>query len=343
MKLIKPKHLCPGDTIATVSPSSGVAGDEGVRLRYDLACSRLRDVFGLNVVAMPHTLSGSDYVYRHPRERAGDLMQAFADPDIKGVFSTLGGDDTLRLLPYIDYQVIHDNPKVFIGYSDTTANHFMCYHAGLSSFYGPSVLVDFAEGGAMCDYTVDYLRRAVFSNEPIGKVEPSSVWTSEQHPWDEAHLNYKRRYQPNTGYEVIQGSGIAQGHLIGGNLEVMDWMRGTEIFPAHEDLNGAILFLESSFGVTPDIVRYALRALGVAGVFDGAAAILVGKPLETQYYDDYKKEYIDVTAEFGRSDIPIMYNMGFGHCCPRITIPYGALARINCADKSFEILDAGCF
>ncbi|MDR1016065.1 MAG: LD-carboxypeptidase [Coriobacteriales bacterium] len=340
--LIKPVHLKAGDLVATVSPSSGVAGDPGVRLRYDLAVRRLQEVFGLRVKAMLHCLDGSDYLYHHPEARAADLMEAFADPEVKGVFSCLGGEDTMRLLPFIDYQVIHDHPKVFLGYSDTTANHFMCLKAGLTSFYGPSVLVDFAEGGGLRPYMVEYLRRAIFSDQAIGLVEPAPDWSCQQQPWDAEHFNQPRHFQAGHDYQLLQGQGVVEGPLIGGNLEVLDWMRGTEIFPDLADFAGAIVFLESSFAVTPEIVRYALRCLGLLGVWDQVAGIIVGKPLEQGYAEAYKTEYLQTLAEFGRSDLPILYDLNFGHCDPRITIPYGAIGQIDCETQNFAILSAGC-
>ncbi len=134
-RLIKPKRLRKGDTVAIVSLSWGGLGDEQFIHKYYLAKKRLEEDFGLNVVAMPNALKGSDFIYDHPELRAKDLMDAFKDSTIKGIICAIGGDDTIRLIPYIDYKVIKDNPKIFMGYSDSTANHFMMYKAGLVSFY----------------------------------------------------------------------------------------------------------------------------------------------------------------------------------------------------------------
>lgn len=142
--LIKPPRLRPGDIVATVSLSWGGAGDENILWRYQQGKARLETRFGLRVVEMPHTLAGTAYAYEHPQERAADLMQAFTDPCIQAIFCCIGGEETIRLLPYIDFAVIRRHPKIFMGYSDTTVNHLMCWKAGLSSFYGPAVLSDFA-------------------------------------------------------------------------------------------------------------------------------------------------------------------------------------------------------
>ncbi len=163
--LKKPKKLQPGDKIATVSPSWGGAGEPELRWRYEQGVKRLEDVFGLEVVPMPNSLKGSDYLHENPRARAEDLMTAFKDKSIKGIIANIGGDDSIRLLPYINFDVIRENPKPFMGYSDVTVSHLFCYKAGISSFYGPAILTDFAENVEMDPYTVEMLNRTLFSNE----------------------------------------------------------------------------------------------------------------------------------------------------------------------------------
>ena len=118
--MIKPEKLHKGDKIAVVSLSWGGLGDEGLIHKYHIAKERLEKDFGLEVVTMPHALAGSEFVYEHPELRAKDLMDAFLDPSVKGIFSAIGGDDSVRILPYIDYEVIKNHPKIFMGYSDTT-------------------------------------------------------------------------------------------------------------------------------------------------------------------------------------------------------------------------------
>lgn len=131
MNLIKPVRLSRGDKVATISLSWGGAGDSDILWRYNVGKKRLEKEFGLEVVEMPHTLSGTDYIYNNPEKRAEDLMAAFKDKSIKAIFSCIGGDESVRLLPYIKFDVIRDNPKIFIGYSDTTVTHMICLKAGI--------------------------------------------------------------------------------------------------------------------------------------------------------------------------------------------------------------------
>ena len=143
--MIKPRRLKKGDKVAIVSLSNGMLGEKEFIHKYKLAKKRLQEDYGLNVVVMPNALKGIDYLYKHPKARAQDLMEAFQNPEIKAIFCAIGGDDTIRLLPYIDFDVIGNNPKIFTGFSDTTTNHFMMYKAGLVSYYGLSVMGSIAE------------------------------------------------------------------------------------------------------------------------------------------------------------------------------------------------------
>ena len=129
---------------------------------------------------MPNTLKGSDYLYKHPEERARDLMDAFTNSEIKGIFSCIGGDDSIRLLPYIDFDTIKRNPKIFLGYSDTTVTHFMCLKSGLLSFYGASILAEFAENIRIFDYTEECIKKVLFSSEPLGQIHAAPEWTGER-------------------------------------------------------------------------------------------------------------------------------------------------------------------
>ena len=216
--MIKPKALKYGDTVAIVSLSSGMGGDDMFYYRYLLGKERLEKIFGLKVITMPNALKGSEFLKNHPEKRAEDLMQAFQDPKIKGIICMIGGDDSIRLLPYINYDTIRKNPKIFMGYSDSTVNHFMMYKAGLVSFYGPCVLVEFAENKQMHEYTIDSIRRTLFHVSQSIDIAPSPKWTSEFLDWSNMkNQNVRRKMQhDNHGFEVLQGTGIATGELIGG-------------------------------------------------------------------------------------------------------------------------------
>lgn len=341
--LMKPGKLQKGDKIATVSPSSGLAGEAKIRPRYEQGVCRLEDIFGLEVDAMPNSQKGIDYLYEHPEARADDLMQAFRDDSIKGIIANIGGEDSIRLLPHIDFEVINKHPKVFMGFSDVTVSHLFCHKAGLSSFYGPAVLTDFAENVEIPGYTVEMINRTLFSNEPIGTIHPAAEWTSEMLEWtDPTTINTRRKYNPHSGIEVLQGSGIAEGRLIGGCIEVLEFAKGTALWPEQRHWNDAILFFETSEEKTkPDTIKRWLRNYAAQGILSKAKGIIFAKPKDETYYEEYKNVIQTVMKEYGLTELPILYNMNFGHTEPKFILPYGALAQIDCNEKTFTILESG--
>lgn len=340
-ELIKPMMLKPGDKVATVSLSWGGAGDPDILWRYEQGKERLENVFGLEVVEMNTTLKGTEYVYNHPEERAKDLMNAFKDPDIKAILACIGGIESIRMLPYIDFDVIRNNPKIFMGYSDSTITHLLCYKAGVSSVYGPTLLMDFAENIKMHDYTVDHINRTLFNNTTIGEIKASDVWTSEYLPWLIENKNTARKLQPNSGYQFLQGKGTVEGRLIGGCVEVFDMVRGTVLFPELDEFEDTILFLETSED-KPEalLIECIIRTYGIMGILDRIKGMIWAKPQDEEYLEEYSAAIVKVLKEFGKEDMPVIMNMNFGHTEPKICLPYGAMAKIDCSEKSFAITES---
>ncbi|MFS0784565.1 S66 peptidase family protein [Bacillus sp. 1P06AnD] len=343
MELIKPNMLNKGDKVAAVSLSWGGAGEPDLLHRYNRGKKVLEEQFGLQVIEMPHTLKGAEYVYKHPQERAKDLMAAFADPSIKGIFSCIGGDESVRLLPYIDYSIIRNNPKVFIGYSDTTVTHMVCRRAGISSFYGPSILAEFAENVKLFDYTAHWVQKSLFTGDIIGSIEASPVWTSEHLPWEDQSLKRERKMEKHEGYEVLQGEGTRTGRLIGGCIEVLEMLKGTDVWPSLAEWEGSIIFFETSEDKTePKYIEYWLRNYGSQGILQKASALLFGKPYDNSFYEEYKEVIVRVVRdELGLSDLPIFFNMNFGHTSPMCVLPYGARATVDCENRMFSIEEPG--
>ncbi|MEK4520848.1 S66 peptidase family protein [Psychrobacillus sp. FSL W7-1493] len=341
--LTKPKMLQRGDTVATISLSWGGAGEPELRWRYEQGVERLKNVFGLEVVAMPNSLKGAAYLYENPQARAEDLMNAFKDPSIKGIVSNIGGSESIRLLPYIDFDVIRENPKVFIGFSDATITHLFCHKAGISSFYGPAILTDFAENVQMHEYTVESIKKTLFANEVIGEIKPSPVWTSQRLEWviENKHIS-REMNEDNKGYELLQGKGIAQGRLIGGCIEVLEFAKGTSLWPDKAYFKDSILFFETSEDLPiPANIEYWLRNYGTQGILQEIKGIIFAKPQHEKYYEEYKESIATILHELGLNELPVLYNLNFGHTEPKFVIPYGAMAEINCEEVKFSIIDSG--
>jgi len=344
-RMLKPQKLQPGDTVAAVSLSWGGPGK--FLHRYEAGKRQLETEFGLKVVETPHALSDPAWIHQHPEARAEDLMGAFRDPAVKAIFSTIGGDDSIRILPYLDLDVIRANPKIFMGYSDTTITHLACFKAGLTSFYGPAFMAGFAENGGMFPYMVNSLRKTLFSPDPIGMVQPSTDgWTVELLDW--AVLENQARMRsltPSSGWNFLQGKGRVQGRLIGGCIEVLDWLRGTDYWPAKEDWEGAILFLETSEEApSPEYVLRELRVFAAMGILQRLSGILYGRPggqIPAEKFAEYDQAILEVvTQEQGLGELPVITRMDFGHTDPMFVMPYGVLAEINCEDRQFSIVES---
>ncbi|SHI16200.1 Muramoyltetrapeptide carboxypeptidase LdcA (peptidoglycan recycling) [Sporobacter termitidis DSM 10068] len=342
LNLIKPKRLSPGDTVAAVSLSWGGAGNPRLRWRYELAKKRLFEQFGLRLVEMENTLKGAKYLYEHPEKRAEDLLRAFADPEIKGVFSCIGGEESVRMLPYIDFEVIRSNPKIFLGYSDSTIAHLICLKAGVSSFYGPSLLAEFAENVKIFDYTADWFKKVLFDDAVIGDIPASASWTGERVEWTPENAEIMKQLLPNMGYEFLQGAGKVAGRLIGGCAEVLEMAKGTQLWPDSAGFDGAILFLETSEEMPPpNSLEYWLRNYATQGLLQKLGGIVFGKPYQETHYDAYKEKLLKVLREEHLERLPVVYNMSIGHNAPMCTLPYGALAEIDCSRGTFSILESG--
>lgn len=341
--MIKAGRLRAGDLVAVVSLSWGGLGDPDLIHKYHIAKERLEQNFGLRVIAMPHALKGSRFVAEHPELRAKDLMDAFKDPDIKGIFSAIGGDDSVRLLPYIDYDTIRANPKVFMGYSDTTISHLMMYRAGLTSFYGPSIMCEFGAYVKMADYTVEAVRRLLFQDSEGYAIESSPVWSADYIPWKEENRHKENSYMEEShGYELLQGQGTVTGHLLGGCLDVFTMVNGTSVWPGADQWRGALLFLETSEDKpSPELLIYTLRNLAAQGILKELSGILVGKPQGEVYYEEYKEAILQVVAEEEKlTALPILYNLNFGHATPIGILPYGIQAELDCEAKTLRLLES---
>lgn len=342
MNLAKPTALKKGDKVAAISLSWGGAGE--VPHRYEVGKKALQDIFGLEVVETKHALKSAQWIYENPKARAEDLMEAFADKSIKAIISNIGGEDSIRTLKYIDIDVVKQNPKIFIGFSDSTITHFLCLKAGLTSFYGTSLLVGFAENGGMHQYQIDDIYKTLFSSNPVGQIFPNQEgWTSERLEWRDISLQHqKRKLIKSNGWNFLQGKDKVQGRLVGGCIEVLEFMKGTNYWLSANEWNDTILFLETSEDMpTPDYFRWWLRNYAAQGILHKISGLILGRPYHNKYVKEYNTELLKVLKEEGVTDLPVVTEMDFGHTCPTFTLPYGVLAEIDCIEHKFSILESG--
>lgn len=338
-RFIRPPRLQPGDLIAAVSLSSGAAAL--FPARYEAGKRQLAQQFGLSVIEAPHALASDAFLRQNPQARAADLHWALTNPEVKGMISTIGGDDSVRVLPHLDPQLIRDNPKVFMGFSDTTNPLLAFLSAGVHAFHGPAFMTDLAETGGMKPFVSASLRAALFEAKPH-ELKQAPEWTEEFLDWADPNSHDRaRRFVPSEGWRWLQGSGASQGHLLGGSLEVLQMLNGTRWWPAEDLWRGAILFLETSEEVPPPrVVAQALSNYGAQGILNHAQGLLLARPMRYSLEDRFRldEEVLRVLAEYGRSDLPVVTNLDIGHTSPQLTLPLGVETKIDVTNRRIQLL-----
>ncbi len=197
-----PEKLNFGDTIGVISPSAPLAGL--VEHRYKNGIKKLEEL-GFNVIVGKHALEVTSYTAGSAEERAEDIMEFFKNKNVKAIISFIGGYHSNQILKYLDFEVIKNNPKILMGYSDMTVLLLAIYKkCGFFTFYGPSVLNQFADI-FLPEYTLEYFKKAVMTNEPIGQVHPSNLWTCEFLDWFERKdIERERHFTNNPGWEWLK-------------------------------------------------------------------------------------------------------------------------------------------
>lgn len=332
-------------TIGLLTLSSGILGEEFVKHEYDLGINRLNE-YNMKVKVMPNALKGMIYLKDNPQKRAEDLITAFSDESIDMILCAIGGEDTYRLLPYLfenDELKKVINNKIFLGFSDTTVNHFMLHKLGLNTFYGQAFLPDVCElADEMLPYSKTYFEELINTGK-IEKIVPSDVFYLERESFGVEELGKDRIKFENKKFELLQGSSVFSGKILGGciesiyynffdntrnnNIDTVDITSKYKIFPTLDDWEGKILLLETSEGKTkPDEYKKMILRLKEEGIFNVISGLLIGKPMDNTYYDEYNKILVEVIND---SDLPILSNISIGHCTPRCIMPFGVLAKID--------------
>lgn len=351
----KATGLRRGDKVAIVSLSSGMLGEDFCSHNVEIGIRRLKE-YGLEPFFMPNALKGIEFLKEHPESRAEDLKAAFKDSSIKAIICAIGGDDTYRLLPYLleddtFIQSVQENPKIFTGFSDTTINHLMFYKLGLTTYYGPAFITDLAE---ISDEMLPYTQSAFegyFAGLEMNDIISSDIWYEERTDFSRNAIGTERvAHKEERGFELLQGNQDFQGKLLGGCLEsIYDILTNTRyenqknvcekynLFPALDEWKNKILFLETcEEKPTPELFRKELLMLKEKGIFDVINGILVGKPQDEMYYEEYKQIILEV---INNKDLPILYNLNFGHATPRCILPYGVEVKVDINQMKITFLE----
>lgn len=343
MFLRKPKRLQPGDRVAIVSLSWG--GPAAYPALYELGLANLSTHFGLVPIELETARLPDSVLYRNPKLRAEDLNRAFRDPSIKAIFSSVGGYDSVRILPHVDWSAVRSNPKIMMGYSDTATTLTAANLHGLVTFYGPSVMTGVAQLKSLPRSFEEHLRAMLFADAAGYRYTPYESWSDWYPDWgDRKRIGQVNGAQPNPGWRWLQGRGVSVGRLWGGCIEVLEFLKGTDWWPERSFWNERVLFLESS-EAKPSVqqIVYMLRNYGVAGVFERASALLYARPKgysEGEKEELYKALVRVVGEEFEQPDLPIVANMDFGHTDPKLVLPLGAKLSIDCGRRELTIVES---
>ena len=315
--LIPPKALKAGDTVGLITPATFVPDPDRLA-----TAERTIKYFGLRMRMGKYAGKRMGDYRISIQERLDDLHAMFRDKDVDAIFAIRGGYGSMHILDRIDYDLIHRNPKIFLGYSDITAMHLAINkQAKLVTFHGPITLSRFT------DYTQKYFRKALFETQPIGKVS---------NPPESNEL------RPSHSLRVIR-PGTATGRLIAGNLTLISNTMGT---PYEIETRGKILFLED-VDEEPYSIDRMLTHLRLAGKFDGVAGVIFGECQDCRP-KDYKPstsipyglgEVLDNIL--GDLKVPVLAGLTIGHTDDQLTLPLGVSATLDATNKTLDIQQSG--
>ncbi len=320
------KQLQRGDTIGIFSPSSPATVNAEPRYRRAKAFLESK-----GFVIKEGNLTGKSEGYRSgtPKERAEELNELLRNPEITMIMSAIGGTNSNSMLPYLDYEAFKQNPKLVVGYSDTTALLLALYaKTGIPTFYGPALVPSFGEFEPLVDVTYRYFEQYFMHDGVIPYEVPMPDWWSDE-PVNWLEKTTDKKLYPN---EWVTGqSGAAEGRLIGGNLNTMYGFLGSSYFP--EIMQGDILLIEDCTK-TAAVVEKNLAMLKVHGVFEKVAGIILGKH---ELYDDLETGKLPLDLLLEQLDglsIPILAEFDTCHTHPMHPLAIGKKVELDADAKT---------
>ncbi len=312
-RLIKPKRLKTGDTVAIIAPASGVSGDE-----LDKALQNMTEL-GFKTKVGRYTREINGFIAGTDAQRLADLHWAFADKTIDAVWCVRGGYGTTRFLPSINFNLIRRNPKIFIGYSDITALHTVIHqNTNLVTFHGPVASSTFS------DYAKTHVVNALMNPQIPDRIELSPDNIAKE----------SKLFKT----ETISG-GKCRGRLIGGNLSLLTAMTGTPF--ALRNTKGKILFIED-VGERPYRLDRMFVQLKQSVNLRELAGVALGVFAECDAPADVSQTVVDVARDhLGKLGIPVIYGLSFGHIRDQFTMPVGIEAELDAEKATMTLLESG--
>ncbi len=317
-----------GDTIAFFSPSSPVTS--WAHKRFERAKAFLEQK-GFKLIAGKLTGKADYYRSASIKERAEELNELIANPEVKCIISTIGGMNSNALLPYIDYETLKRNPKIIIGYSDMTAILLGIYSKiQLTTFYGPALVASFGEIGCILEKTFNYFEDVLIKAETPYLIENPHKWTDEFIDWEEQ----KREKKLLDNKLITINEGIAKGRLIAGNLDTILGIYGSAYMPEIKD--GDILLIEDSLK-DASVIERSFAHLHLNGVFDKIGGLILGKHEQFDDRGSNRKPYEIMMEIIGHRDYPILAEYDCSHTFPMITLPIGATVTLDASKQQLTL------
>ncbi|WP_033317937.1 S66 family peptidase [Streptomyces yerevanensis] len=332
-----PPKPSPGDRIAVISPSAGLPGL--FPLPYELGLERLRKEYGLEPVEYPATRT----MGATPQARADDIHAAFADPTVKAVIASIGGDDQITVLPLLDRELIRANPKPFFGMSDNTNLLAYLHHTGIVAYHGASVMCELGRPGAVHPLTAESLRAALFTPGEY-ELKPAERFRDIDLPWDSPETYVSEPpTEPGGGWTWHRPERVVEARSWGGNIEILSWllMADREVARDSSVYDGCVLFLETSEDMpSANDVFWILRSMGERGLLGRFSALLMGRPktwsfekpnapeAKARYAREQRKAVLRAVDMYAQ-DMMVVLDVDFGHTDPQLVIPYGGVIRVD--------------
>lgn len=301
--------LSLGDEIRVIAPSRSLS-----IVRQDIFDNALKFLLnkGFKVSFSKNSRELDEVNSSSVQSRVEDLHEAFSDKNVKAILTCIGGFNVNQILEYIDYPLIENNPKIICGFSDITALLNAIYaKTGLVTYHGPH----FASFGFdnNIEYTNHYFEKCIMKS-------------------DKYFIESSREAKE---YYVIQ-DGTCEGEIIGGNLCTLNLLQGTEFMP---NLKNKILLLEDDNIMgdyfTAEFERNLQSLIQTLG-FNGVKGILFGRFDSSCKIDMHTIRRI-VSTKKQLKNIPILFNVDFGHVLPFVTFPIGGVLKINATDTSVSL------
>lgn len=324
-KYILPNKLEKGDKIGIIAPSFPTAN--WFSNRFDFALKAIPTHLQVEYELANSANSAKGFVSDDAKNIAEEIHSFIKNPSIKAIFTTIGGFNSAEILPFLDADLIRNNPKIFIGYSDTTALLLgINALSELVTFYGPAIMTQMGEYPKPFDYTLQSLNNTLFSGNAVGNIEDPAFWTNEFVDWGGNEWNTRPRKTESTSIREIWKHGKGEGTLFGGNIETLNFLIGTKYFQPPNDI---VFFWEATEAEAfiPRVQR-AFTQLKQCSFFENVRAMLIGrspdcKPISKVTLQDCVINY------FKDYDFPIIANLAFGHTDPIMTIPIGISAKLE--------------